>query len=162
MEGIIELHCLYIQDAPDIRGHRFMMQKDYRQSGYKEENKLDIDRLFSGFGIGFVIVAIMIIFIFLLITVVFIMSISKSFSRRTDNQAIKQSVFAEVIGKRTLYAQTINNVRNVIYYVTFQTENAERIELHVPEDEYGLLIEGDKGQLVFHRKEFYSFDRKST
>ena len=45
------------------------------------------------------------------------------------------------------------------YYVTFQVESGDRMELHMAGHEYGLLIEGDKGKLTFQGTRFLNFQR---
>ena len=46
------------------------------------------------------------------------------------------------------------------YYVTFQVESGDRMELHVAGHEYGLLIEGDRGMLTFQGTRYLGFERK--
>ncbi len=45
------------------------------------------------------------------------------------------------------------------YYVTFEFESGDRLELGVPRDEYGYLIEGDYGRLTFQGTRYRSFVR---
>ncbi|HNV06483.1 MAG TPA: DUF2500 domain-containing protein [Petrotogaceae bacterium] len=45
------------------------------------------------------------------------------------------------------------------YYVTFQFDTGDRVELKVPYDEFGLLIEGDSGKLKFQGTRFIQFER---
>lgn len=45
------------------------------------------------------------------------------------------------------------------YYATFQVDSGDRIEFSVAGSEYGLLAEGDVGQLSFQGTRFLSFDR---
>jgi len=45
------------------------------------------------------------------------------------------------------------------YYVTFQVESGDRMELHVAGEEYGMLIEGDSGKLSFQGTRFLGFER---
>ena len=45
------------------------------------------------------------------------------------------------------------------YYVTFQVESGDRMEFHVPGNEYGLLAEGDAGRLSFQGTRYLSFER---
>ena len=45
------------------------------------------------------------------------------------------------------------------YYATFQVESGDRIELHIPGNEYGLLVEGDKGKLTFQGTRYLGFER---
>ena len=46
------------------------------------------------------------------------------------------------------------------YYVTFEVESGDRIELRVPSTEYGLLVEGDRGFLYFQGSLYQGFERK--
>ena len=45
------------------------------------------------------------------------------------------------------------------YYVTFEVESGDRIELVVPRSEYGFMVEGDQGKLTFQGTRYLSFDR---
>lgn len=46
------------------------------------------------------------------------------------------------------------------YYVTFQVESGDRMELHVSGTEYGLLAEGDRGKLTFQGTRYLGFQRE--
>ena len=60
-----------------------------------------------------------------------------------------------------LYATAITkrNPRGNEYYVGFQLENGQRIELRVPGAQYGVILEGDKGMLHLRDNAFVGFDR---
>lgn len=45
------------------------------------------------------------------------------------------------------------------YLVTFETERGARMELKVPDYEYGLLVTGDEGELTHRGTQFISFER---
>lgn len=45
------------------------------------------------------------------------------------------------------------------YYVTFEVESGDRMELQLEGFEYGLLVEGDKGNLSFQGTRFLGFER---
>jgi hypothetical protein len=45
------------------------------------------------------------------------------------------------------------------YYVTFEFESGDRLELHVPHSEFGYLIEGDMGRLTFQGTRYKGFQR---
>lgn len=45
------------------------------------------------------------------------------------------------------------------YYVTFEVESGDRIELVVPSHEYGFMVEGDQGKLTLQGTRYISFDR---
>ena len=46
------------------------------------------------------------------------------------------------------------------YHVTFEVESGDRMELKVPRNEFGLLVEGDEGVLFFQGTRFLGFERK--
>ena len=46
------------------------------------------------------------------------------------------------------------------YYVTFQFGGGDRMELLVSGSEYGMLMEGDQGDLSFQGTRYLSFVRK--
>jgi hypothetical protein len=45
------------------------------------------------------------------------------------------------------------------YYVTFEVASGDRMELLVPTNEYGYLIEGDRGELTFQGTRYLGFAR---
>lgn len=56
-----------------------------------------------------------------------------------------------------------NNVYNDssnIYYTTFEVQSGDRMEFKVSGKEYGMLVEGDKGNLIFQGTRYHGFDRE--
>ena len=47
------------------------------------------------------------------------------------------------------------------YYATFQFESGDRLELKIPRDRFGYLVEGDTGKLHFQGTRFLDFQRQS-
>ena len=45
------------------------------------------------------------------------------------------------------------------YYVTFQVESGDRMELTVSGSDYGMLVEGDIGKLNFQGTRYLGFQR---
>lgn len=45
------------------------------------------------------------------------------------------------------------------YFATFEVESGDRMELKVPDKEYGLLADGDKGSLTFQGTRYKGFER---
>ena len=70
---------------------------------------------------------------------------------------------ATIVSKRTHISgsSTVNHGHSThsYYYVTFQMESGDRMELHVPRNEVGLLVEGDHGMLTFQGSRYLSFER---
>ena len=48
---------------------------------------------------------------------------------------------------------------DTFYYVTFQFESGDRLELHVPRNQFGYMVEGDRGRLSFQGTRFLGFER---
>ena len=46
------------------------------------------------------------------------------------------------------------------YYVTFQVESGDRMELHVSSSQYAMLAEGDYGKLTFQGTRYLDFVRE--
>ena len=46
------------------------------------------------------------------------------------------------------------------YYVTFQVESGDRMELPVEGSDYGMLVEGDRGKLTFQGTRYLGFARQ--
>ena len=49
---------------------------------------------------------------------------------------------------------------NTKYFATFQFESGDRLELSVSPGEYGMLVEGDRGQLSFQGTRYLGFVRQ--
>jgi hypothetical protein len=76
---------------------------------------------------------------------------------------------ATVVAKRTNVSHHHHNhggtgmhhtTHSTTYYVTFQVESGDRMELHVAGHEFGMLIEGDRGDLTFQGTRYLGFERK--
>ena len=84
-----------------------------------------------------------------------------------DDHAPRLTVTATVVSKRsniTVHHHTSDSVyphtSTTSYYATFQVPSGDRMELSVPSTEYGLLVEGDEGDLTFQGSRFLRFDRR--
>ncbi len=102
------------------------------------------------FRIMFSIVFFMFVAMFLSI---FVKSISQ---RRRDDASPRLTVDATVVAKRTLVR---GDHAHTTYFATFQVESGDRMELTVPHDRFGYLVEGDKGRLTFQGSRFLDFER---
>jgi hypothetical protein len=78
-----------------------------------------------------------------------------------NNKQPKLNVDALVVSKRTEVSGGSNDSSaSTWYYITFQVESGDRMELAVRGSDYGMLAEGDAGELVFQGTRFHSFTRK--
>jgi len=119
-----------------------------------------------GFGMGFDLFGIMFSLVFFLVIGMFLMMFVKGISQwNKNNHAPRLTVPATVVAKRTNVshhggAGTHHHAStSTSYYVTFQVESGDRMELHVAGHEYGLLIEGDRGNLTFQGTRYLGFSR---
>lgn len=82
----------------------------------------------------------------------------------SNNNSPRLTVDATVVTKRDhVHHHRSSNGhmhRSHSYYVTFQFKSGDRMELHMPGHEYGLLVEGDVGKLTFQGTRYISFERK--
>lgn len=77
-----------------------------------------------------------------------------------NNHAPKLTVEASIVTKRRNYHHSANGAGGTAsYYVTFQVQSGDRMELRVSSSEYGMLAEGDRGQLTFQGTRYLDFRR---
>ena len=72
---------------------------------------------------------------------------------------VRLSSQATVVAKREHHYSHHNGGGGITYYATFEFESGDRMELAMSGSEYGLLVEGDRGQLTFQGSRYLSFDR---
>ena len=70
-----------------------------------------------------------------------------------------ETLRARVVAKRT---DTWGKHTSTSYYVTFETENGNRIELRMNGEQYGMLAEGDDGVLKRQGTRYLGFDRNQA
>lgn len=105
--------------------------------------------------------------VFALVLAVFavtIVRILKQFIK--NNNSPRLTVAATIVAKRTHTSMHHDGVEPMMhhrvtsYYATFEVASGDRMELQVPGREYGLLAEGDKGNLTFQGTRFLGFERR--
>ena len=84
-----------------------------------------------------------------------------------NNNSPRLTVPAVVVAKRTNVSRHHHGGANghhhhtsTTYYVTFQVDSGDRMELYVTGYEYGMLVEGDKGMLSFQGTRYLGFERQ--
>lgn len=114
------------------------------------------------FDFFYVIFAVMILMFFF----VFFLTITRAFSEwRKNNNSPRLTVPATVVAKRTDYRHHHNNTTNMhsyttsVHYVTFEFESGDRVEMSVDASEFGMLVEGDYGNLTFQGTRYLGFER---
>ncbi len=79
-----------------------------------------------------------------------------------NNHSPRLTVPATLVTRRYSVHHHHNNGhthRSTTYFVTFQFESGDRMEFSVKGTEYGLMAEGDRGNLTFQGTRFLSFER---
>ena len=79
-----------------------------------------------------------------------------------DNHSPRLTVPVTVVAKRDDHRRhrSGNHTRHrTYYYATFQFESGDRLELELQGHEYGLLVEGDRGNLTFQGSRYLGFER---
>jgi len=121
----------------------------------------------TGFGF-FTIYQLMFFTIFLFVVGTFVFNGVKSFGQwRKNNNSPRLTVPATVVTKRTDVTRRRSGGTNghhhyhtsTNYYVTFEVESGDRMELHLSGPEFGLLVEGDHGKLSFQGTRYLGFER---
>ena len=122
-----------------------------------------------GFGFDFMTTVFPVIFfvMFFVVLTMFVVTAFRGLSQwNRNNQAPVLTVEAEVVAKRTAVGHhaTARHESHIhqtytVYYVTFQVESGDRMELQVDGPEYGMLVEGDRGKLTFQGTRYQEFRR---
>ncbi len=76
-----------------------------------------------------------------------------------NNNSPQLTVFAKVVAKRAAVRGGGETRAYNDYFVTFEVESGDRMELEVKDIDYGMLVEGDKGELSFQGTRYLSFAR---
>lgn len=123
-----------------------------------------------GFGFGFDLFQIMFSLVFFLVVGMFVVMAVKGIREwNKNNHSPRLTVPATVVAKRTNVSHHHHNhggtgmhhtTHSTTYYVTFQVESGDRMELHVAGHEFGMLIEGDRGNLSFQGTRYLGFERQ--
>ncbi|MDR6997795.1 DUF2500 domain-containing protein [Neobacillus niacini] len=79
-----------------------------------------------------------------------------------NNHSPKLNVNALVVGKRTAVRGGGERRAFSEYFVTFEVESSDRMELEVKDADYSMLVEGDFGELAFQGTRFLGFIRSAN
>ena len=107
---------------------------------------------------------------FILVFGIIILNVFRGISQwNKNNHSPRLTVPATVVAKRTNVSHHSHNHGNggmhhtthsTTYYVTFQVESGDRMELCVAGHEFGILIAGDRGLLTFQGTRYLGFVRQ--
>ena len=120
-----------------------------------------------GIGFGFQIYQIMFLIVFgIAMSSVLMTTIRGMKEWNKNNHSPRLTVPVTVVTKRTDVSRRRHKGANghhhhtsTTYYVTFEVESGDRMELQLDGSEYGLMVEGDKGKLSFQGTRFLGFER---
>lgn len=124
----------------------------------------------SLFGLMFTIIPILGLLIAVCVFVLFGVIIAKNIKQKNCNRSLPLlTVRAKVVAKRsdvrghsshhTGSDYLSGGASRTNYYATFEVESGDRMELRIPPNEIGYLVEGDIGSLSFRGTEYINFVR---
>ena len=105
--------------------------------------------------LGLIFIGLIFIIIFSIIIIAIFQGIK---TWNYNNHQPKLSVIAKVVTKRTEHSRS-DNSSSTWYYATFEVESGDRIEMGISGEQYGLLVEGDVGELTFQGSRYLGFKR---
>lgn len=121
-----------------------------------------------GFGFGFHAFEGMFTLVFVLVIGLFIYAVVQAIARKQKNDASPRlTVLARVVSRRQEVTHHARNMNDGVYhtssttryFVTFQVESGDRMELELDGSDFGMLAEGDEGRLSFQGTRFLEFQR---
>ena len=123
----------------------------------------------TGFNFSFGIFGILFFLMFFAVFGLILFTIISSIRQwNKNNHSPRLTVPATVVAKRinTSHSSHRHGTGHVhhsststSYYVTFQFESGDRMELHMAGHEFGMLVEGDRGRLTFQGTRYLGFER---
>ena len=118
----------------------------------------------------FSMMPLMVFLIFAFVISVFVVAAVKGIGEwNNNNHSPRLTVPAIVVAKRTNVSRHHHHhgtghvghtSTSTTYYATFQFASGDRMELHVSGYEYGMLVEGDFGDLTFQGTRYLGFERR--
>ena len=117
-----------------------------------------------GFGMTFSIMQVMVPLMFVLVFGIMIVTLVRGGGEwNKNNQSPKLTVPVTIVAKRSDVDKGIETMHTFTsYYVTFQVESGDRMEFEVSDMEYGMLAEGDSGELTFQGTRYLNFQRNES
>lgn len=123
--------------------------------------------MYSGFDFMFGLFPIFFFIIFALVIGTFVVTAVRGAKRwNRNNHSPRLTVPARVVGKREEVHSHhhhqdayVHTHYSTTYFVTFEVESGDRMELEVSGEEAGLIAEGDQGRLTFQGTRFLGFER---
>ena len=115
-----------------------------------------------GFGFGFSAFGVMFVLMFGVMLVLFIVTARLTVEATVVSKRQNTSVHHHNNAGDATGAHGIHTTTSTTYYATFQVASGDRMELHVGGREYGMLAEGDFGELTFQGTRYLGFARQGV
>lgn len=113
---------------------------------------------------------VMFFLVFFLVIAVFVVTLVRGISQwNKNNHSPRLTVDATVVAKRSNVSyhhhhhgdgHMSHTTTSTTYYVTFQVDSGDRMELQMDGYEFGMLAEGDHGKLSFQGTRYLGFQRQ--
>ncbi len=130
--------------------------------------------MFTFSGVGFILAEMLFSFLFFLIATLIVLNLIRGIGQwNKNNHSPRLTVNAKVVAKRedvsvhrhhnagdVTGAHGVHYTHSTVYFVTFQVDSGDRMEFAVDGSEYGMLVEGDAGELTFQGTRYLGFARK--
>ena len=130
--------------------------------------------MFTFSGVGFILAEMLFSFLFFLIATLIVLNLIRGIGQwNKNNHSPRLTVNAKVVTKRedvsahrhhnagdVTGAHGVHYTHSTAYFVTFQVDSGDRMEFAVDGSEYGMLVEGDAGELTFQGTRYLGFARK--
>ena len=105
-------------------------------------------------------VAVLVPLVFVVVLLVIVVAIARgTHQNRLNRKAPRISLPATVVTKRTATRGGGETATSSVYYATFEMPDGSRAELSMRGEEFGLLVEGDRGLLTRQGAWFKGFQR---
>jgi len=115
--------------------------------------------LFEGMPTGMIVFITLFIAVFVIVIATAVIRGLSTWS--ANNAAPQMTAAAVIVSKRTeVWGGSGDTSASTNYYATFELADRSRVELGVPAKTFGLLAEGDQGQLTFQGTRFKHFERE--
>ena len=124
-----------------------------------------------GFGVMFTVISVLVVVVFVVVIGGFIAAAVRGARQyRYNNRQPVLTVPAQVVSRRSdirvrhnhhagEHTAPMHTSSSTDYYATFQVQSGDRMEFSLSGSEYGLLAEGDRGQLTFQGTRYLGFER---
>ena len=121
-----------------------------------------------GFGFNFDMFSVMFGIVFFMVIGIFVVAFVKGITQwNKNNHSPRLTVNAKVVAKRTNVSHHHHGTgvhgghssTSTTYYVAFEVESGDRMELKMQGYDYGMLVEGDEGRLNFQGTRYLGFER---